>query len=112
MREAGSIWNLFLESNDGDVDVSESRIDQGFLDRINLIVGERYIVELRWISRKEAPGNFVGDSTEWIMPMRILNAEQVMSAGRENAVNLTIGSFFLWEKHYTELAYDRIEHAI
>ena len=107
-----AIWNLFLQSNDGDVDVGESRIDQGFLDWINLMIGERYVVELRWISRKEAPGNFVRDSTEWIMPVRIPNTEQVMSAGRENAANFTIGRVLLREKHYAELAYDRIERAI
>jgi len=66
-RKACSVWNFFLEPNDSDIDVRESCVEQRFLDRIDLVVGERNGVELRRISREETRGGFMGNPAKWVM---------------------------------------------
>src|SRR6516165_2624045 len=68
-RKARSVWNFFFQPNDGDTDVSESRVDQGFLDGIDLVIGERYHVKLRRISREETCNGLMCYSAEWVVPV-------------------------------------------
>ena len=49
-RKARSVWNFFLQLNDGDINVREFCGDQRFLDWIDLVIGERYHIKLRRIS--------------------------------------------------------------
>src|SRR5262249_50223272 len=137
IRKARSVWNFFLQPNDGDTDVSveeaavlavfieraarmrrssvrtsrtasevvecrsnrarfepiivrlagdgrivrpvgrgepagwpacrESRVDQGLLDGIDLVIGERYHVKLRRISREETCSGFMRNSAERVV---------------------------------------------
>jgi hypothetical protein len=111
-RKPRNVWYFFVELHDSDVDVTESGIDQRFLDGIDPVIGERYVVKLRRIGREEAGSDFMRDSAERIVLVRVPNAEQVMSAGGQHAMNLAISRLFLREKHHAELAYDSVESAL
>ena len=65
--EERSVRDLLFQPKDGYGDVSETRVDQRFLDRIDLVIGERHTVELRGISREEAANDIMRDSTEGVM---------------------------------------------
>ena len=111
-RKPRDVWYFFIKFHDSDVDVVESGFDQRFLDRIDPVIGERHVVKLRRIGRKEARSRLMRDSAEGVMPVRVPYAEQVMSAPRQHAMSLTKSRLFLREKHHTELAHDRVESAV
>ena len=75
LRETRCVWNILLELNDGGVDVSESGLCQRILNRIERI-REGHTHELRWIVREEASHDFVRNSAERIMLMRIPDAKK------------------------------------
>ena len=68
-RKARSVWNFFLQPNDGDINVRESCSDQRFLDWIDLIIRERHLVKLRRISWEETCSDLMRNSAEWVMPV-------------------------------------------
>src|SRR5207249_2064314 len=53
-REHFHVWDFLFQPDDLNLDVCEASLQQGFLDRINLMIGKRHLVELRRISREEA----------------------------------------------------------
>lgn len=54
-RKIRYVRDFFVQADDGSVDAGEASLDQGLLDRIDLIVGEWHVVELRWIGREKLP---------------------------------------------------------
>jgi len=57
----------FFQSHHGNADVAEVSRDQQFLDRIDLMAGERHVIELRRIGREKSSDDFVGDTAERIV---------------------------------------------
>jgi hypothetical protein len=74
-REQRRIRNLLFKPEDRNVDVDKSRVDQRFFYRIDPVIGERYLIELRWIGRKEAAGDGMRDSTERVVAVRVPDIE-------------------------------------
>jgi len=61
--EERGVCDLLLQPENSNVDVGEPRANKGFLDRVDLVIGEGHLIELRWINRKEAAGDLMRDST-------------------------------------------------
>jgi hypothetical protein len=68
-REARSVWDFFLQPNDGNINVREFCSDQRFLDWIDLVISERHHVKLRRISWEETCSGLMRNSAEWVMPV-------------------------------------------
>jgi hypothetical protein len=69
-------------------------------------------MELRWISREKASHDFMHNSAERVVTMRIPNVEQIVAARGKDAINLAIGFIFVGKEHHAELAHNRVEAAI
>jgi hypothetical protein len=80
---ARRVGDFLLAPHDGDLNIGKARCAQPFLDRIDLMAGERHVVELRRVDGKELSRRFVRDPAVGIVPMRIPHAEEVASARRE-----------------------------
>jgi hypothetical protein len=111
-RELHSVWDLLLQRDYGNGDVGESRTNQGFLDRIDLVTREGHLVKLRRISGEEVSGDFMRNSTELVVGVRVPNIEQVPATGSEHAVNFTVGFILVWKKHHAELADNGVKAAV
>jgi len=62
--ENRDIGKLAFLSDHGDADIVEAGCEQIFLDRIDLVAGERHVIELRRIGGEEAPRYLVRDANE------------------------------------------------
>src|SRR5437867_720787 len=90
-REVRAVGQFSFLSDYGDVDAVKSCRYQHLLDRIDLMAGERHIVELRWVDREKALRHCVRDAAERIVAVRIPDAEQMASAWREGTARFGKG---------------------
>src|SRR5258708_37303521 len=87
-RETRDVRNLFVQADHGGVDGGKSSLDQEFLDGIDLMAGERHIVELRRIGRGKTSRNPMGDTTQRGGAIGGPDAEHNTAPGSEPTVNL------------------------
>ena len=103
------VRDRLLQSKHGDADVAETSREQELLDRIDLMAGERHVVELRRIGGKEPPRDLVHDAAERVVAVGVPDAEQIAAAGSENAENFGEGFGLVGKEHDSELAHRGVE---
>src|SRR5258708_22165175 len=105
-RETRDVRNLFVQADHGGVDGGKSSLDQEFLDGIDLMAGERHIVELRRIGREKTSRNPLCDTTERVVAMGVPDAEQITAARSAHTLNLRKGLWSVRQAHHAALALD------
>src|SRR5204863_9187765 len=108
-RKRRDIRDFSLLPDHGNADVAKASRDQQLLERIDLMTGERHVVELGRIGGEETSGNFVRKTAERIVTMGIPDAEQITPTRRENAIDLGEGFWLVRVEHHAELADERDE---
>src|SRR5258708_16432404 len=101
-RETRDVRNLFVQADHGGVDGGKSSLDQEFLDGIDLMAGERHIVELRRIGREKTSRNPMCDTTERGVAMCVPDAEQITAARSEHTINLRKRFLFFGQENHAE----------
>src|SRR4029079_14540910 len=102
-REGFRVCDLLFQPDDRNLEVAEARVDQGLLYWIDLMVGERYVVELRRIRGEEATSNFMSDPAERIGAMLVPDVEQIAPTGSEHPMDLLVGFRLVREEHHAKL---------